>query len=98
MKISFRKFIDENENTHKPFLLKSTDIIKLSHRSRYTSKIADSAMKDEIIPYPEFKSFTLAKPRDWGVTNKNYGKTYQLYIHSLRFVNELLLNYQSTKD
>lgn len=98
MKITFNDFMNNNQTKYKSFSLKATDIIKLSNRSRYTSKIANSALKAEVIPYPEFDSFTLKSSKDWETRNEKYGRTYQLYIHSLRFVNELLLNYQSTRD
>src|SRR5699024_7044207 len=74
------------------------DFIKLLEYDKNTKLIADSAMDNFIIPFPNFAKTDINNGHNWNATNKSYGKSYQLYIHSLRFVSSLLLEYDNTKD
>lgn len=74
------------------------DFIKLLEYDKNTKLIADSAMDNFIIPFPNFAKTDFNNGHNWNATNKSYGKSYQLYIHSLRFVSSLLLEYDNTKD
>src|SRR5699024_11477212 len=69
------------------------DFIKLLKYDKRTEKIAESAMQDFIIPFPNFEMTDFSKKHNWNAENDKYGKSYQLYIHSLRFVRSLLLLY-----
>lgn len=73
-------------------------IIKVSNRSRYTKDIANNALNDIIVPFPNFEPFNFINKNSWNTKNIKYGNSYQLYIHTLRFVNELLLMYEETKE
>lgn len=74
------------------------DFIKLLKYDKRTDKIAESAMKDLIIPFPNFEETNFSKKHNWNAENEKYGKSYQLYIHSLRFVSSLLLQYEKKDD
>ena len=74
------------------------DFIKLIKYDKRTNKIAESAMDNLIIPFPNFEAADFNKVHDWNAENDKYGKSYQLYIHSLRFVSSLLLQYEKNED
>lgn len=74
------------------------DFIKLLKYDKRTEKIAESAMQDFIIPFPNFEMTDFSKKHNWNAENDKYGKSYQLYIHSLRFVSSLLLQYEKKQD
>lgn len=80
------------------FKIDNRYIIKVSNRSRYTKDIANNALNDVIIPFPNFEPFNFINENSWNTKNKKYGNSYQLYIHTLRFVNELLLMYEETRE
>lgn len=80
------------------FQIDNRYIIKVSNRSRYTKNIANNALNDIIIPFPNFEPFNFINKNSWNTKNIKYGNSYQLYIHTLRFVNELLLMYEETKE
>lgn len=95
----FKNFMEtRNKSKYLDLKVSSYDYIKLSNKSRYTNDIVRNALNNKIIPFPRFDSFDLKKQTDWNSLNEKYGKSYQLYIHSLRFVNELLLQYESSND
>lgn len=98
MKSKLNDFLNDESKVYNNLNINDHDLIKLSSKSRYTNDIVRRAMKNEIVPFPKFDSFKLMDKNDWGYINKKIGDTYQLYIHSLRFVNELLLQYEYTKE
>lgn len=96
--INLKDFLADESKEYDELKVNSYDIIKLSNKSRYTNDIVRNAMNNKIIPFPRFDSFNLHSNDDWNTVNDKYGKSYQLYIHTLRFVNELLLQYVDTKE
>lgn len=87
-----------NNNSKYNLSVDSRYIIKVSNRSRYTKDIANKALQNIIIPFPKFESFNLNSKNGWNTRNTKYGNSYQLYIHTFRFINELLLMYEETKE
>lgn len=94
----FSRLLKRNHNVNFIDSIEEHDFIKLLEYDKNTKLIADSAMENFIIPFPNFAKTDFNNDHDWNVTNKRYGKSYQLYIHSLRFVGSLLLEYDKTKD
>lgn len=92
------KLFKQSENHSFIKKIEANDFIKLLNYDKSTKKIADSALEDLIIPFPNFEPVSFKNRHDWNATNKKYGASYQLYIHSLRFVSSLLLEYDRTKD
>jgi len=80
------------------FEIKDQDVFKLLNYSNRTKNIADSALRDKIIPFPGFD----ISPFDdnlWTIKKKEkYGNSYILYIHTLRVCADLLLYYEKTDD
>ena len=80
------------------FEIDDIDVFKLLNHGRRTKGIAESALKNEIIPFPGFD----ATPFDeniWTVTKKGkYGNSYILYIHTLRACADLLLHFEKTDE
>lgn len=93
---SLKKYL--NDVSKYNFKIDNRYIIKVSNRSRYTKDIANNALNGSIIPFPNFESFKFINKNSWNTKNIKYGNSYQLYIHTLRFVNELLLMYEETKE
>lgn len=94
----FSKYLEDNINLKENMDIKSHDVISLTKKSRYTNEIAESAMKNIVTPFPGFTNFEMNEISDWDTVDEKYGDSYQLYIHSLRFVNELLITYETTKE
>lgn len=98
MQSTLKEFLSDLNNNYSNLRVNDFDIIKLANKSRYTNDIVRKAMKNNIIPFPRFDSFNMKSIKDWDKNIEKYGKSYQLYIHTLRFVNELLLQYADTKQ
>ncbi|QQD85661.1 heparinase II/III family protein [Jeotgalicoccus sp. ATCC 8456] len=94
----FKNYLDNNSEIEESVDIKDFDVLSLTKRSRYTDEIVESAMNNIVVPFPNFTSFKLIETKDWDTVDDKYGDSYQLYIHSLRFVNELLTTYDSSKD
>lgn len=94
----FSRLIKRNHDVSFINSIEEEDFIKLLEYDKNTKLIADSAMENFIIPFPNFEKTDFNKGHNWNVVNNKYGKSYQLYIHSLRFVGSLLLEYDKTKD
>jgi hypothetical protein len=95
---SLNEFMSSAINSHEEITVQSHDVIRLTKKTKYTDEIAEKAMNNEVIPFPNFKSFNLVEDKDWEYSDTEYGNSYQLYIHSLRFVNELLIKFEETKE
>lgn len=95
---SFNKYLKDNKNTSDSLTIKQEDIIRLTKKTRFTNEIVEKALEGIIIPFPNFSSFKMESQEDWDTLSDKYGDSYQLYIHSLRFVNELLVMFEITED
>lgn len=94
--INFKDYLKQNSKYN--FVIDEKYIIKVSNRSRYTKDIANKALNNIIVPFPNFEEFTLSNKNGWNKKNQKYGNSYQLYIHTFRFINELLLMYEETEQ
>src|SRR5699024_10583373 len=73
-------------------------VVKLFKRRDKTTIFADLAVENKIIPFPGFEEVKF-DDNLWSIENKEkYGNTYQLYIHSLRVCQELLLEFDETGE
>ena len=95
---SFDKYLKDNKETTESLSIKKEDIIRLTKNTRFTNEIAEKSLEGIIIPFPNFSSFIMENQHDWDTLSDKYGDSYQLYIHSLRFVNELLVTFEITDD
>ncbi|WP_394877240.1 heparinase II/III domain-containing protein [Mammaliicoccus lentus] len=77
--------------------LNKNNIIPLLPYSRHTEDIAKKALNDEIIPFPNFDSVPF-NDSIWEFEKDGKKTSYQLYIHSLRVVGELINYYKKTFD
>lgn len=94
----FNEYLLSNKDIKDQININEFDVLSLTKKSRYTSEIVEKAMNNIIIPFPNFSSFNMDELIDWDTTDEKYGDSYQLYIHSLRFVNELLITYDATRE
>lgn len=94
----FKRIVNKKSKYNFIDNIEEHDFIKLLKYDKRTEKIAESAMKDFIIPFPNFEMTDFSKKHNWNAENEKYGKSYQLYIHSLRFVSSLLLQYEKNED
>lgn len=94
----FKRIMKKNNKYNFVDNIEEHDFIKLLKYDKRTEKIAESAMQDFIIPFPNFEMTDFSKKHNWNAENDKYGKSYQLYIHSLRFVSSLLLQYEKKQD
>lgn len=94
----FKRMMKKNNKYKFVDNIEEHDFIKLLKYDKRTDKIAESAMQDFIIPFPNFEMTDFSKNHNWNAENDKYGKSYQLYIHSLRFVSSLLLQYEKKQD
>nr|WP_255620741.1 heparinase II/III family protein [Salinicoccus sp. RF5] len=75
-----------------------SDVFSLVKYTKRTRNIADKALNNIIIPFPNFDP-TVFDDNFWYVDKtKKYGASYQLYIQSLRVCAELLNEYEKTED
>lgn len=98
MKNLFDEYLKDNKDNEGIIDVKEFDVLRLTKKSRFTTDIVENLMKNILIPFPNFSSFELKELKDWDTTSEKYGDSYQLYIHSLRSVNELLITYESTNE
>src|SRR5699024_2078201 len=98
MKNLFDEYLNDNKDNEGIIDVKEFDVLRLTKKSRFTTDIVENLMKNILIPFPNFSSFELKELKDWDTTSEKYGDSYQLYIHSLRSVNELLITYESTNE
>src|SRR5699024_5660844 len=73
-------------------------IFLFERKSKQTDEIAEKALKNLIIPFPNFEAADFTNGFDWEIRNEKYGKSYQLYIQSLRVVNDLLIVFEKSGD
>src|SRR5699024_7793148 len=80
------------------FEIDDNDVFKLLNHGKRTKGIAESALNNEIIPFPGF-DVTPFDENIWTVTKKEkYGNSYILYIHTLRACADLLLHFEKTDE
>lgn len=70
-------------------------ILPLLNYSKNTKKIAEEALNNRIIPFPNFKVIPFDQSI-WEYNKDGKETSYQLYIHSLRVVGEILNEYKKT--
>lgn len=71
------------------------DVIRLLKYDKHTKKNADLALKDIIVPFPNFEEVDFSKGYDWQVDKSDrFGPSYQLYLQSLRIVSSLLIEFE----
>lgn len=80
------------------FNIQSDDVFKLFEQNKRKANIANSALKNKIIPFPGFDSTTFDENIWKVVKREKYGNSYTLYIHSLRVTVELMLAYEVTNQ
>lgn len=73
-------------------------IFLFERKSKQTDEIAEKALQNLIIPFPNFEAADFTNGFDWEIKNEKYGKSYQLYIQSLRVVNDLLIVFDKSGD
>ncbi|WP_342388734.1 heparinase II/III domain-containing protein [Salinicoccus bachuensis] len=78
--------------------LSREQVVMFEKKSSQTEKIADNALQDVIIPFPNFEPVDFANGYNWDAKNKKYGKSYQLYLQSLRVINDLTIRYEETAE
>lgn len=71
-------------------------VMPLTKYSRYTEHIAEKALKNRIIPFPNFEEVPYSD-EIWTFTKGRSTTSYQLYIQSLRAVGEILNSYRKNK-
>lgn len=98
MSTVFNDYLYKHIDSDEQLKIDNKDIIRLTKHSKYTDEIAKNLMENIVIPFPNFDSFKLSNLSDWYTTSNKYGDSYQLYIHSLRFVNELLIKFEKSKE
>lgn len=76
--------------------LTENSILPLLPFTTNTVKIANEALEDKIIPFPNFDAIPFNK-KVWFYEKGRETPSYQLYIHSLRVVAELLNYYKKEK-
>lgn len=69
-----------------------------SRRASYTSRIAAKAVRGVIEPFPGYPDVPFDESFDWAHEEPGLVQTYQLYLHNLKVVNELLHEYWETKS
>ena len=79
--------------------IEEDDVIRLIKYDKHTKKNADLALKDIIVPFPNFDSADFSESYDWQIDrSEKYGHSYQLYIQALRIVSSLLLEYEESEN
>lgn len=78
--------------------LSKKDLFLFERKSKQTYEIANSALNNLIIPFPNFDAADFKENFNWEIDNKKFGKSYQLYIQSLRVINDLLIVYNEKDD
>ncbi|SDL25088.1 heparinase II/III domain-containing protein [Lacicoccus qingdaonensis] len=83
----------------KTIKIKDIDVFKLlNHGKKRTESIANSALKNVIVPFPGFDS-TNFNENMWSESkSQKYGNSYILYIHTLRVCAELMNHYEKTEE
>ena len=69
-----------------------------SPRGAYTPRIAAKALDGMIEPFPGYPDMPFDEEFDWEHEEPGLVQTYQLYLHNLKVVNELLHEYWLTQD
>src|SRR5699024_751932 len=98
MENKFNEYLIKKKKKEYMLDIKEFDVISLTKKTKYTPDIVEKALNNIIVPFPGFETFNLKEVSDWDFINDKYGDSYQLYIHSLRFVNELLVTYDLTME
>ncbi|MFD2830021.1 heparinase II/III domain-containing protein [Corticicoccus populi] len=89
-------YIDESFSSN--LNVQEKDVLRLFKHNKNTKKIAKKALKNEIIPFPNFDSVPLDINYYKTDKSEKYGTSYQLYIQSLRSCTEVLLEFEKSKD
>lgn len=81
------------------FTKEKLDILKqnLKLNSNYYS-IANLTLDNKLFLHSNLEIIEFKDEIDWGYEHKTSPKTYQVYIHSLSFLNPLLYLYETTKE
>lgn len=99
-----QNIFDVNDINDKPMIEKNgieineKDVFPLLKYRKGTKNIADKALENTIIPFPNFDPAKFDE-NYWYTDKKNkYGDSYQLYIQSMRVCAELLNEYAESKN
>lgn len=74
------------------------ELFLFEKKSKHTFNIANNALENFIIPFPNFEAANFNNGFNWEIRNKKFGKSYQLYIQSLRVINDLLIAFENTNN
>lgn len=78
--------------------LNENNVFPLLKASNNTKRIAEKALNNIIEPFPNFGDIEFSENFDWEYRHPKVATSYQLYLQSLRVVNELLNQFRETKD
>lgn len=78
--------------------LTENNIFPLLKKSNATQRIADKGLNNIIEPFPNFDDIEFTIDFDWEYEHPKVATSYQLYLQSLRVVNELLNQYRETRN
>ncbi|MFF7955290.1 heparinase II/III domain-containing protein [Staphylococcus saprophyticus] len=72
-------------------------VLPLLPSSKHTQKIAEAALNNKVIPFPNFDAINFDE-KIWKFEKGTNTASYQLYIQSLRVVGELINYYKISKE
>lgn len=77
--------------------INKNNVMPLLNYSIHTELIAEEALKDKIIPFPNFEAVQFNE-KIWVFSKGKSTTSYQLYLHSLRVVGELLNKHRKSNN